>query len=155
MHSIFKKWNEGELQSYLVEITANIFLQKDDMTGNDLVDMILDKAGSKGTGKWTSQEAMELPVAIPTIDTAVAMRTISAFKLERSRAAMLYQPQVMAVTNDKETFMEETGEALYAAIILCYAQGLSMLHHASIELKMDIPLKDVVKIWRGAVVGTL
>lgn len=149
LHEVFSTWNEGELQAYLVEITSYIFLQKDPETGNDLLDMILDKAGSKGTGKWTSQEAMNLPVAIPTIDAAVAMRTLSAIKLERTRAAALYQSTPQTIAAPREQFIQETGEALYAAIILCYAQGLSMLHHASIELKMEIPLKDVVKIWRG------
>lgn len=149
LHEVFKEWNEGELQSYLVEITRDIFLQKDPETGNDLVDMILDKAGSKGTGKWTSQDAMELPVAIPTIDTAVALRTLSAFKDERVKAAALYNPGTLKVDADKHAFIAKTADALYAAIILCYAQGLSMLHYASNELKMDIPLHNVVRIWRG------
>lgn len=149
LHEVFKEWNEGELQSYLVEITRDIFMQKDSETGNDLVDMILDKAGSKGTGKWTSQDAMELPVAIPTIDTAVALRTLSAFKEERVKAAAQYKPGTLKIDADKHAFVTQTGDALYAAIILCYAQGLSMLHHASNGLKMDIPLHNVVKIWRG------
>ncbi|HNP21343.1 MAG TPA: NADP-dependent phosphogluconate dehydrogenase [Panacibacter sp.] len=149
LHEVFKEWNEGELQSYLVEITRDIFLQKDTGTGNDLVDMILDKAGSKGTGKWTSQDAMELPVAIPTIDTAVALRTLSAFKDERVKAAAQYAPVALKIQADKQAFIAQTGDALYAAIILCYAQGLSMLHYASGELNMDIPLHNVVKIWRG------
>lgn len=149
LHEVFKQWNEGELQSYLVEITRDIFLQKDDSTPNRLVDMILDKAGSKGTGKWTSQDAMELPVAIPTIDTAVAFRTLSGVKAERVAAAKLYAPEVTPITGDKKAIIAQTGEALYTAIIFCYAQGLAMLHDASIELKMDIPLQDVVKAWRG------
>ena len=111
--------------------------------------MILDKAGSKGTGKWTSQDAMELPVAIPTIDTAVALRTLSAFKDERVKAAAQYAPVALKIQADKQAFIAQTGDALYAAIILCYAQGLSMLHYASGELNMDIPLHNVVKIWRG------
>ncbi|RFM30420.1 NADP-dependent phosphogluconate dehydrogenase [Deminuibacter soli] len=149
LHEVFKQWNEGELQSYLVEITRDIFLQKDDVTGKDLVDVILDKAGSKGTGKWTSQDAMELPIAIPTIDTAVAFRTISGVKAERVEAAKIYAPNVTPVSGDKKAITAQVGEALYAAIIFCYAQGLSMLHNASAELKMDIPLQDVVKSWRG------
>ena len=79
------------MQSFFIEITADIFLQKDDETGNRLVDMILDKAGAKGTGKWTSQDAMDLPVPVPTIDTAVAAREISAYKDERIAAAALYK----------------------------------------------------------------
>lgn len=149
LYQVFKQWNEGELQSFLVEITRDIFLQKDELTDNRLVDMILDKAGSKGTGKWTSQDAMELPVAVPTIDTAVAMRTISGYKAERVEAAKLYNTTVKAFSGDKQALINQAGDALYTAIILCYAQGLAMLFQASRELKMDIPLQDVVKSWRG------
>lgn len=149
LYQVFKQWNEGDLQSFLIEITRDIFLQKDDLTDNRLVDMILDKAGSKGTGKWTSQDAMELPVAVPTIDIAVAMRTISGYKAERVEAAKLYNTAVKAFSGDKQALINQAGEALYAAIILCYAQGLAMLFQASRELKMDIPLQDVVKSWRG------
>ena len=87
LHLIFKQWNEGELQSFLIEITADIFSKKDELTNNRLVDVILDKAGSKGTGKWTSQEAMNLPLPLPTIDMAVAMRDLSTYKDERMQAA--------------------------------------------------------------------
>ncbi|MFL9482145.1 NADP-dependent phosphogluconate dehydrogenase [Chitinophagaceae bacterium LWZ2-11] len=149
LNQVFKKWNEGELQSFLIEITEKIFLQKDDITGKDLVDVILDRAGSKGTGKWTSQEAMNLPISIPTIDIAVALRDISVYKDERTAAGKLYQPVVTHLEGNKEELINQIGDALFAAIILCYAQGLSMLHKASEELKMEIPLADVVKIWRG------
>lgn len=149
LNQVFKKWNEGELQSFLIEITEKIFLQKDDITGKDLVDVILDRAGSKGTGKWTSQEAMNLPISIPTIDIAVALRDISVYKDERTAAGKLYQPVVTPLEGNKEELINQIGDALFAAIILCYAQGLSMLHKASEELKMEIPLADVVKIWRG------
>lgn len=149
LHDIFKKWNEGELQSFLVEITRDIFLQKDDVTGNRLVDMILDKAGAKGTGKWTSQDAMDLPIAIPTIDTSVALRTVSAYKEERVQAAALYKPSIKPLKGNKDAIIQQLHDALYFATIICYAQGLSMLYKASDELKMDIPLKDVVKSWRG------
>jgi len=91
LHEIFKQWNDGELQSFLIEITRDIFLKKDEETGNRLVDMILDKAGSKGTGKWTSQDAMDLPISIPTIDIAVALRDLSGSKDERTAAASLYK----------------------------------------------------------------
>jgi 6-phosphogluconate dehydrogenase len=149
LYETFKQWNEGELQSFLVEITRDIFLQKDDQTGNDLVDMILDKAGAKGTGKWTSQDAMDLPIAVPTIDIAVALRTISAFKEERVQAAGLYKPTIKPIKGNKEAIIKQLHDALYFATIICYAQGLAMLYKASAELKMDIPLKDVVKSWRG------
>jgi 6-phosphogluconate dehydrogenase len=149
LHQTFKTWNEGALQSFLIEITADIFLQKDDKTDARLVDVISDKAGSKGTGKWTSQDAMELPVAIPVIDTAVAMRTISAFKEERVEAAKLYNAPVASFNTPTETWIKEIHDALYFGVIISYAQGLAMLHQASKELKMEIPLPEVVKVWRG------
>ncbi len=149
MHSTFKKWNEGELQSFLIEITADIFPKKDEHTNNRLIDMILDRAGSKGTGKWTSQEAMNLPVSLPTIDMAVAMRDISGFKDERVKAAALYNPKIKSFIKNKEKLIQQLHDALYAATLITYAQGLSMLHKASVERQMNIPLKDVVKIWRG------
>jgi 6-phosphogluconate dehydrogenase len=149
LHAIFKKWNEGELQSFLVEITADIFPKTDELTGNRLIDVILDKAGSKGTGKWTSQEAMDLPVPLPTIDMAVAMRDISAYKEERMQAAEIYKPKIKIFAANKEKLILQLHDALYAASLITYAQGLTMLHKASAERQMDIPLKDVVKIWRG------
>jgi 6-phosphogluconate dehydrogenase len=149
LHTVFSKWNEGEMQSFLIEITAAIFPKKDDITGQHLIDMILDKAGSKGTGKWTSQEAMNLPVPLPTIDMAVTMRDISAYKDERMAAAAIYQPKIKTFATNKEKMIQQVHDALYTATLLCYAQGLAMLHKASEEHKMDIPMKDVVRIWRG------
>jgi 6-phosphogluconate dehydrogenase len=149
LHEVFKQWNENELKSFLIEITADIFLQKDELTKSDLIDVILDKAGSKGTGKWTSQEAMNLPVSIPTIDIAVALRDISVYKDERIAAAKIFGMKDQIITADKNNFIHQVGEALQAAIIICYAQGLSMLHKASEIYQMDIPLDDVVRIWRG------
>ncbi len=149
LHEVFKSWNEGALQSFLVEITAAIFLQNDDKTEHRLVDVISDKAGSKGTGKWTSQDSMELPVAVPVIDTAVAMRTISGYKDERVQAAALYPVTESETLALSEEWIKEVHDALYFATILSYAQGLAMLHQASKELAMDIPLPQVVSVWRG------
>ena len=149
LHEVFRQWNEGEMQSFLIEITADIFKQEDDKTGNRLVDMILDKAGSKGTGKWTSQDAMNLPSPIPVIDMAVSMRNISSIKEERLAAAALYQPAIKPISAKKEIVIKQVHDALYFATIICYAQGLAMLRNASTELDMQIPLADVVKIWRG------
>jgi len=149
LHEVFNKWNEGELQSFLIEITEQIFLQKDEITGKELIDVILDKAGSKGTGKWTSQEAMNLPVSIPTIDIAVAFRDLSVYKEERVAASKMYAAKNKTIRADKPSFIQQAGDALLAAIIVCYAQGLSMLHKASAEYQMEIPMQDVVKIWRG------
>ena len=149
LHDVFSKWNKGELRSFLLEITADVFKQIDAGTGNMLVDMILDKAGAKGTGKWTSQDAMDLAVPIPTIDVAVAMRDISVYKEERIKAAGLYKDDIREMSFDKEKFATQLHDAFYFATIICYAQGFTLLHKASRELKMDIPLPDVIKIWRG------
>jgi len=149
LHDVFKKWNEGDMQSFLLEITADIFTHKDADTGKAMVDIILDKAGSKGTGKWTSQNAMDLALPIPTIDMAVAMRDISVYKDEREKAAQLYGYKTARTIKNKDKFLGELHDALYFATIICYAQGFALLHKASTELDMDVPLPDVVRIWRG------
>ncbi|MDR0792102.1 MAG: NADP-dependent phosphogluconate dehydrogenase [Chitinophagaceae bacterium] len=150
LHNLFAQWNAGRLQSFLIEITRDIFAFKDPAgTGKDLVDLILDKAGAKGTGKWTSQDAMDTGVAIPSIDVAVAMRTLSAYKEERVQAAKLYAPVVSKIDTPKDVFAKQIEDAFFLTMIICYAQGLALLVKASAELQMDVPLKDVVKIWRG------
>jgi len=149
LHETFKRWNEGALQSFLVEITADIFLQNDDKTTARLLDVISDKAGSKGTGKWTSQDSMELPVAVSVIDSAVAMRTVSGYKEERIKAAALYNESGAAITVSTDEWIKQVHDALYFGTILSYAQGLAMLYQASKELAMDIPLPDAVSVWRG------
>jgi len=149
LHKIYKSWNEGELQSFLVEITRDIFLKKDDKTNNYLVDMILDKAGAKGTGKWTSQDAMDLGLPIPVIDMAVSMRELSAYKDERSQAATMYKTSTVDIPIPQEVFIQQVHDALYFATIISYAQGLAMLHKASIDLGMQIPMPEVVRVWRG------
>lgn len=149
LHALFKKWNEGEMKSYLIGITSDIFLKEDELTKNRLVDMILDMAGSKGTGKWTSQDAMNLPVPVPTIDVAVSMRDLSVYKDERATASALYKSRIKPIASNKEKFIQQLHDGLYCATVICYAQGMAMLHKASTELKMDIPLQDVVRIWRG------
>lgn len=149
MHSIFKEWNEGDLQSFLVEITAEVFTKMDDVTGHHLVDIILDKAGSKGTGKWTSQEAMDLPVTLPTIDMAVAMRDLSGLKNERLQAAALYKPKTRSFATQKDKLINQLHDSLYLSSLIAYAQGMAMLAKASAERQMDIPLNDVVRIWRA------
>ncbi len=148
LHTIFSEWNAGELQSFLVEITADVFLQKDDKTDNSLVDMILDRAGAKGTGKWTSQDAMEIGVPIPSIDMAVTMRNISALKEERVAAETLYH-QVKKEISDRTAFIAHLRNALFSGVLISYAQGLALLHKASIEWQMEIPMKEVVRVWRG------
>src|SRR5579872_2827664 len=149
LYKTYKNWNDGDLQSFLVEITRDIFLKVDEKTGNRLVDMILDKAGAKGTGKWTSQDAMDLGIPIPVIDMAVCLREISAYKDERTQAAALYKTPSSDIPVPKEVFIQQVQDALFFGMIISYAQGLAMLHIASKELGMDIPMQDVVKVWRG------
>lgn len=149
LHRVFKSWDEGELKSYLVEITAAIFEKKDDRTGNDLVDMILDRAGAKGTGKWTSQDALDLQIPIPTIDSAVMMRSLSSLIEQRQESNSLYKCSPEKIENDKKQFIDQLHDALYFSILISYAQGLAMISTASSELKMKIPLPEVVSVWRG------
>ena len=149
LSALFTEWDKTDMTSYLVEITADIFLYEDDKSKNRLVDMILDKAGAKGTGKWTSQDAIDLPVPIPTIDMAVTMRNISSFKDERMAAAELYHSGPKKIDAERESFIEQVHDALYFTTLISYAQGLAMLQKASKELDMDIPMPQVVKVWRG------
>ncbi|MDR3007272.1 MAG: NADP-dependent phosphogluconate dehydrogenase [Sphingobacterium sp.] len=149
LYDVFKSWNEGEMNSFLIEITRDIFQQKDDVTDGFLVDKILDKAGAKGTGKWTSEEAMEIGVSIPTIDVAVTSRILSAYKDERVKASQLYAKEEVKTPENTELFIKEVGDALYLSTLISYAQGLALLVKASEEYQFEIPLKDVVKIWRG------
>lgn len=149
LYEVFREWNNGEMNSFLMEITRDIFQQKDSLTDGYLVDQILDKAGAKGTGKWTSEQAMEIGVSIPTIDIAVTSRILSAYKEERVQASQLYAKNEMTTPENTELFIKEVGDALYLATLISYAQGLALLVKASEEYNFQIPLKDVVKIWRG------
>lgn len=149
LYHVFKEWNNGEMNSFLIEITRDIFQQKDSLTDGYLVDQILDKAGAKGTGKWTSEQAMEIGVSIPTIDIAVTSRILSAYKEERVQASQLYSKNEITSPENTELFIKEVGDALYLATLISYAQGLALLVKASEEYQFEIPLKDVVKIWRG------
>lgn len=150
LHEVFGKWDTGEMKSFLLEITAAIFDKKDEkVPGKDLVDMILDKAGAKGTGKWTSEEGLDLPMPIPTIDAAVMMRNLSSLIDERKEASALYDSKLEHINIDKKEFEDLLHDALFFATIISYAQGLAMLTTASTELKMDIPLPEVVSVWRG------
>ena len=149
LYKVYKSWNEGELKSFLVEITKDIFLQEDEKGKGRLIDQILDKAGSKGTGKWTSQDAMDLPVSVPCIDMAVALRDLSSYKDERVLAAGIYKSIAVPIDIPREVFIQHLADALYFSMIICYAQGMAMLHKASTELDMHIPLREVIRVWRG------
>ncbi len=148
LHEVYNKWNNGRLQSFLVEITAEIFKQEDDLTDGRLVDKILDKAKQKGTGKWTSQNAMDLGIPVPTIDIAVSMREISALKDERIVADKLYdRPEPEQI--EKEKLIKMAEEALYFSFITAYAQGLHQLADASKEYEYNLDMAVIAKIWRA------
>ncbi|MBU2946021.1 NADP-dependent phosphogluconate dehydrogenase [Zobellia uliginosa] len=148
IHDTFSKWNQGRLQSFLVEITSKILEQKDELGKGHLVDQILDKAKQKGTGKWTSQNAMDLGIPVPSIDIAVSMREISALKEERIEADKLYdRPDVKLL--DKEELAKMAEEALYFSFIVTYAQGLHQLADASKEYNYNLDIAIIAKIWRA------
>lgn len=148
LHATYSKWNAGRLQSFLVEITSEIFEQKDDLGDGRLVDKILDKAKQKGTGKWTSQNAMDLGIPVPSIDVAVSMREISALKEERIKADALYdRPKVAHM--DKAKLERLSEEALYFSFIITYAQGLHQLADASKEYGYALQIATIAKIWRA------
>jgi len=149
LSKIFAKWNAAELGGYLMEITALCLAKIDPETGKPLMDLILDKAGQKGTGKWTSQNALDLGVAIPTIDMAVEGRILSAFKTERLAAAkVLKGPRGRAPAN-RTKFIRDCRDALYLSIITCYAQGLALAREASKEYHYDLHLDEIARIWKG------
>ncbi|MBV6655107.1 MAG: NADP-dependent phosphogluconate dehydrogenase [Mameliella sp.] len=150
LHETFKQWNEGALASFLVEITSKIFAQPDDQGEGSLVDKILDKAKQKGTGKWTSQNAMDLGVPVPTIDAAVTMRGLSSLKTERVDTAPYYSRSIEATPEvDKEQLINQVGEALHFAFMITYAQGMHLMAEASEEYHFDLNLETIAKIWRG------
>ena len=149
LRDVYAAWNQGELNSYLVEITGHIFSRRDEKTGKRLVDEILDVARQKGTGMWTSQSAMELQVPIPTIDLAVAMRDLSVFAKEREQASAIYQRSQQRFTGDHDTFLRQLSRALYAGMIIIYAQGMALLVAASDKYEYHLDLEAVARIWRG------
>jgi len=149
LHDVFAKWNKTELQSFLVEITADIFLKKDDDSNNDLVDIVLDKAKQKGTGMWTSESAMELNVPIPIIDAAVSMRYLSALKEERVSNAKLYSLNNTKETISKEELVNVCKNALHFSFLLSYGQGLQLLSVASAQFNYGIDIAEVVRVWKG------
>ena len=147
---VFGEWNEGELDSYLIDITAQIFRKIDPETGKPLVDVILDKAGQKGTGIWTLQSALQQAVVIATINAAVEARVISSRKEERvSAAKVLPQPRRVAFDGDRAQLIEAVRQALYASKIVSYAQGMELLGAASLGSKWNLNFSDIATIWRG------
>ncbi|MFL6215015.1 MAG: NADP-dependent phosphogluconate dehydrogenase [Blastocatellia bacterium] len=147
---IFAEWNRGLLESFLIEITANIFRVKDDETGKPLVDLIVDRAEQKGTGKWTAQEALDLGVPIPTIAAAIEARFISAMKDERVAASrVIGGPRKQHTRGDKQKIVQAVHDALYASKICSYAQGMSLIGKGSAEHNWGINLSEMARIWKG------
>lgn len=149
MHQIFKQWNEGRQQSFLVEITRDIFAYKEPGSTTLLLDLIKDEARSKGTGKWTSQVAMDLQLPITAIDTAVSMRDLSKYKAIRITASSLYKDSNQKISDDQQLFIKALEESLYFSTIIAYAQGMHMLSQASKEFNYDLKLDEIALIWRG------
>lgn len=147
---IFAKWNNGQLNSYLIEITAKVLQQKDPKTGLDIVDVILDAAGQKGTGRWAAIEGQMLGVPATTIESAVAARSLSALKDERIEASKIYSSSVAPMNiADQPGFIAELEQALLAGKIAAYAQGFAVMQAASKEHNWNIPLASVARIWRA------
>ncbi|MBN1873598.1 MAG: NADP-dependent phosphogluconate dehydrogenase, partial [Anaerolineae bacterium] len=149
LHDIFAHWDEGELQSYLIEITRDIFARRDQETGQPLVDVILDEAQHKGTGKWTSQSALDLGTPAPMISAAVEARILSAYKEDRVRASKFLSGPSPVFDGDVDTFVNTMERAMYAAKICSYAQGFGVLRAASEEYNYDLHYGDIAKVWRG------
>ncbi|MEK7729769.1 MAG: NADP-dependent phosphogluconate dehydrogenase [candidate division KSB1 bacterium] len=148
-HEIFSEWNRGELSSFLIEVTAKVFKKIDADSGKPLVDVILDKAGQKGTGKWTTQNALDLASAIPTITAAVDARILSSQKEERVHASKILAGPRAKFKGEAKELIAAVRAALYASKICSYAQGLSLLKKASDEYKYNLKLGEIAKIWRA------
>ena len=147
---IFTEWNKGDLDSYLIEITSKIFRKIDPETGKPLVDVILDKAGQKGTGLWTLQSAIAISVVISTINAAVEARVISSRKDDRvASSKILPQPNSKEFKGDRKKLIEAVRQALYASKIISYAQGMELLGAAGHQYNWDLNFGDIATIWRG------
>ncbi|MEC0240798.1 NADP-dependent phosphogluconate dehydrogenase [Paenibacillus dokdonensis] len=150
LHDIFTEWNRGELDSYLIEITADIFSKKDPETGKAMVDVILDAAGQKGTGKWTSQSSLDLGVPLSIVTESVFSRFLSAMKEERVQASqVLSGPKTTPYAGDSREFVEAVRKALYASKIASYAQGFAQLRSASEEYNWNLNFGSIAMIFRG------
>jgi 6-phosphogluconate dehydrogenase len=146
----FARWNEGLLNSFLIEITAQVLRVRDEETGKPLVDLILDKAGQKGTGKWTAQVALDLGIAIPTINSAIDARFISGLKEERVAASKVISGPPDAPSGvDRERIISAVHDALYAAKICSYAQGFNLIRAGSENYGWNIDLSEMARIWKG------
>jgi 6-phosphogluconate dehydrogenase len=148
MHQVFNEWNSGELNSYLIEITADILAFRDE-DGKPLVDKILDKAGQKGTGKWTVTAALDQGIPLTLIGEAVFARCLSAIKDERVRASTQLKWDSGSLTVERKTFLSDLHDALYASKIVSYAQGYSLMRAAGEEYKWNLNYGGIALMWRG------
>jgi len=147
---IFGRWNGGRLNSYLIEITAAVLAADDPKTGRPMVDVILDRAGQKGTGRWSVIEAQNIGVPATSIEAAVAARSLSAMKQERERAAAAYGISITRLSlADKTAFVNQLESALYAGKIAAYAQGFAVLEQASADFRWNLPMATIARIWRA------
>ncbi|MFQ5737437.1 MAG: NADP-dependent phosphogluconate dehydrogenase [Acidobacteriota bacterium] len=149
MAQIFSRWNRGLLESFLIEITSKILTVRDERTGHPLVDKVLDKAGQKGTGKWASQVALDLGVAIPTIHASIEARFLSSLKGERVAASRAMKGPAARFQGDKEDFIQCIHDALYASKICSYAQGMALIKAGSDHFKWGIELSEMARIWKA------
>ncbi len=150
LNKVFEGWNQRKLQSFLIEITAAIFIQQDEHSNEKLIDKITDTAHQKGTGAWMSQEAMKIPAPIPAIDAAVSQRILSSMKSERVLAAnQTTAESIDSINSNKADFINQLEDALHAAFIITYAQGMAMLQAASAVYKFNTNIATVASIWRG------
>jgi 6-phosphogluconate dehydrogenase len=149
MHKVFEEWNSSDLNSYLLEITTLVLGKKDDETGQPLVEMILDEAQQKGTGKWTAQDSMDLGVAVPTLAYAVEARILSGQREERVAASQVLRGPGKKFSGDQKQFIAHLREAYRTAVIICYAQGFEQLRVASAEYKYNLKYEDIARIWKG------
>ena len=147
---VYAQWNEGELDSYLIDITAKIFVKRDEETGRDLVDVILDRAAQKGTGKWTSQNALDLGVPLPLITESVFARVLSSLKSQRVAASkLLTGPERKPRSGDRAALVEAVRRALYLSKVISYAQGFAQLRAASEEYDWKLDFGGIAKIFRA------
>ena len=146
---LFAAWNQSELSSFLIEITARVFAKLDPETGRPLVDLILDEAEQKGTGRWTSEEAFALGVPTPSLHAAVAARALSALKEQRSAASRLLAFSSSALRGERQILIDALRDGLYASIVCSYAQGMALLKAASLEHGYGLELATTAKIWRA------
>jgi 6-phosphogluconate dehydrogenase len=149
LHEVYRAWSEGELSGYLMEITARVFLQPDDLGPGRLIDAIRDSARQKGTGRWTSQDAMDLLVPVPGIDAAVTMRNLMAARDERAAASAALHGPDPRHAGDRDRFLRALADALHAGIVLTFAQGMALLRTASAHNDYGLDLERVAAIWRG------